>query len=171
MNKYLLTVMSILLMSCGTSYQQTVVKPSISSLDAGKAVLVSVPQDGFYGTDVYVGSGQMTAAVSRAAFLRLVMQSDVTTDCHGTDCFDRARAGGYGYYVQPEILRWEDRATEWSGISDKVEIRLTIFDASTRQEIASQVVAGKSSIWTFGGDHPQDLLVQPVTDYVEGLYR
>ena len=171
MNKYLLVVVSVFLLGCGTSYQQTVVKSSTSSLEVGKAVLISVPENGSYGTTVYNGSGQMTAGASRAAFLRFAEKADVTADCHGTNCFDQARSGGYGYYVQPEILHWEDRATEWSAISDKLEIRLTIYDANTRQEIASQVVAGNSSIWTFGRDHPQDLLKAPVTEYVEGLYQ
>ncbi len=171
MNKHLLVVMSMLLLGCGTSYQQTVVTPLRSSLEPGKAVLISVPQDGFYAATEYKGSGQMTAGISRVAFLRFATNVDVTADCHGADCFDRANTGGYGYYVRPEILQWEDRATEWSGRSDKVEIRLTIYDADTRQEIATQVVAGRSSWWTLGGDHPQDLLKEPVTEYVEGLYR
>ena len=171
MKKSLLVAVSFFLLGCGTSYEQTVVKPSMGSLEAGKSVLISAPQDGSYGGKEYEGSGQVTAGVARGAFLRFATQADVTTDCHGADCFDRARAGGYGYYVRPEILQWEDRATEWSGVSDKVEIRLSIIDVRTGQEIASQVIAGKSSVWTFGGDHPQDLLKEPVTEYVEGLYR
>jgi hypothetical protein len=63
MNKYFLIVMSIFLLGCGTLYQQTAVKPSTSSLEAGKAVLISVPEDGSYGTTVYNGSGQMTVGV------------------------------------------------------------------------------------------------------------
>ncbi len=35
----------------------------------------------------------------------------------------------------------------------------------------STFLASLSSFWTFGGDRPQDLLKEPVTQYVEELYR
>ena len=63
MNKPLLIVMSVLLLGCGTSYQQTEVTPSLSSLEPGKSVLISAPQDGSYGANEYKGSGQMAAVV------------------------------------------------------------------------------------------------------------
>ena len=106
----------------------------------------------------------------RSAFLRVGPRAEQVGRCDLADCLERAAAGGYGYYVEPQILHWEDRATEWSGISDKVEVRLSVYDAATRELIASQVIAGSSSFWTFGGDHPQDLLPEPITVFVGGLY-
>lgn len=171
MKKYLLLVVSTILLGCGTSYQQTAVTPPKASLDADRPVLISEPPDGFYGATQYQGSGRMTAATTRAAFLRFASTADVTSDCHGDRCLESGIASDYGYYVRPDILHWEDRATEWSGIPDKVDIRLTVYDVVSGQEIASQVVAGRSSFWTFGGDHPQDLLREPIIEYVGLLYR
>jgi hypothetical protein len=70
----------------------------------------------------------------------------------------------------PEILHWEDRATEWSGIPDRVEVKLLVLEAQGNKEIASIVISGKSKWATFGGDHPQDLLPEPIKQYVESLY-
>jgi hypothetical protein len=71
---------------------------------------------------------------------------------------------------QSTILHWEDRATEWSGIPDKVEIRIDVIESARGDTIDSAIVKRKSGLATFGGDHPQDLLPKPVEDYVASLY-
>ncbi len=72
--------------------------------------------------------------------------------------------------VTTEILHWEDRATEWSGRPDRVEVQISVYDTSTREEVASSSYSGKSKWATFGGDHPQDLLSEPTDNYVRSLY-
>jgi len=37
--------------------------------------------------------------------------------------------------------------------------------------VANSSFTGKSSWFTFGGDHPQDLLAKPADEFVRGLYR
>jgi hypothetical protein len=32
------------------------------------------------------------------------------------------------------------------------------------------VVSGKSSWWTFGGDRPEDMLTEPINEFVGGLF-
>jgi hypothetical protein len=75
----------------------------------------------------------------------------------------------YAYYVESEILHWEDRATEWSGIPARIEIKISIYDSSSNAEITAVVVSGRSKWGIFGGDHPQDLLHERVNSYVQGL--
>ena len=70
-----------------------------------------------------------------------------------------------------EILQWEKRATEWSGRPDQIEIQLVIFDAVTKEVLANSSYSGKSKWLTFGGDHPQDLLPEPTSQYVTSLYK
>jgi Domain of unknown function (DUF4823) len=36
--------------------------------------------------------------------------------------------------------------------------------------VASTLISGQSKWATFGGDHPQDLLPEPLNSYVESLY-
>lgn len=159
--------------ACGvpTTYTAPVTKASSGVLDPQQKVLISTPANGSYGGREYANSGRMTADIVRSAFSRVGSRADVDGSCKLEACLQQARASGHGYFVEPEILRWEDRATEWSGISDKVEIKLTVFDVATRQQVSSQIIAGNSSIWTLGGDHPQDMLPKPVGAYVAGLYN
>lgn len=81
-----------------------------------------------------------------------------------------SKATNFEYYVIPEILHWEDRATEWSGIPDKIQVKISIYEGKTWKEVASTIISGKSKWATFGGDHPQDLLPEPLNKYVESLY-
>lgn len=167
--------LSILLLAaaCGapTTYTAPVTKASGDALDPQRTVSIAVPADGSYGGRQYANSGQMTAEIVRSAFSRVGPRAEVSGTCGLEACLQNARAKGHGYFVQPDILQWEDRATEWSGISDKVEIKLTVYDVATRQQVSSQIIAGNSSIWTLGGDHPQDMLPEPVGAYVTSLYN
>ena len=85
-------------------------------------------------------------------------------------CLKSNTAGPFDYYVIPEILHWEDRATEWSGLPDKIEVKIIVYDGGTGNEVASTLISGQSKWATFGGDHPQDLLPEPLNNYVESLY-
>ena len=62
------------------------------------------------------------------------------------------------------------RATEWSGIPDKIEVKIIVYDGGTGKEVGSTLISGRSKWATFGGDHPQDLLPEPLNSYVESLY-
>ena len=77
----------------------------------------------------------------------------------------------FKYLVYPTILHWEDRATEWSGRSDKVEIKVVVVDVLTGNTITGSIIKGSSGLATFGGDHPQDLLPGPVNQFVSTLYK
>lgn len=68
------------------------------------------------------------------------------------------------------ILHWEERATEWSGKPDRIEIQIIIYDLSTKKQIVNSTYTGKSKWATFGGDHPQDLLAEPTQTFVDALY-
>ena len=81
-----------------------------------------------------------------------------------------AKENNYGYLVFPTILEWEDRATEWSGIPDKASIKIAIINVESGKTMDSAIIKGKSGIATLSGDHPQDLLVKPVAEYVNELY-
>lgn len=76
----------------------------------------------------------------------------------------------FNYLIYPQILHWEDRATEWSGISDKVTVKINIIEANTKKTLDSATIEGTSGWATLGGDHPQDLLKKPINDFVNSLY-
>ena len=62
------------------------------------------------------------------------------------------RAGvGPKYLAYSTVRRWEDRATEISGIRDKLEIQLDIYDVESGELLQSAFLKGTSSWLTDGG--------------------
>ncbi|MEZ9687657.1 DUF4823 domain-containing protein [Vibrio atlanticus] len=80
-----------------------------------------------------------------------------------------AKSNEFDYLIFPTILHWEDRATEWSAKPDKVSVKITVVDVKTKVIIKSGIIEGKSGLATFGGDHPQDLLSEPVSEFMASL--
>ena len=154
---------------CTSTYQQRPTVSSQASLVAGQRVVIATPLNGSYGAERYTSSGASTASAVQAAFARHTSDLVVSTDCRNLACLRERHPDGF-YFVVPLILHWEDRATEWSGKKDKIEIKISIYGATGEQEIAGTIIGGKSKWATFGGDHPQDLLPEPIQAYVDTLY-
>lgn len=132
--------------------------------------MVVTPADGSYGQTVYAGSGtNVLNAFDRALEkkgLHVVKSPHLTSL---TDIF--AEAGGHDcqYVIVPKISHWEDRATEWSGKADRMTISVRTYTVEDQKLISNAEITAKSSWLTLGGDHPQDLLQEPVDEYVETL--
>ena len=154
-----------------TAYHQTQSQSLPGALDPAKGVLISIPADGSYGNDQYRKSGIMTAEVVRTAFLNHAFRAEIIPSCKTEDCLVDINIERYGYFVMPAILHWEERATEWSGRPDRIKIRLTVFDAINKTRIGSYSYTGKSKWFTFGGDHPQELLPEPTRELVDSFYQ
>lgn len=172
MRALVLAAISCLLVACADSHQ-LIRNDSLAAvrLSVDDSILIAVPEDGVYGTSNYRGSGQNAAQIIYSAFAERTSRARVS---RAIQSFDEAlatcRQSGQKYLVYPTILHWEDRATEWSGIPDKVEVKIEIVDSASGQAVTSAIVKGKSGLATFGGDHPQDLLSEPVAQFVSSLY-
>lgn len=170
MRRVFVLAFATLLSACASTYKQDVIATPSGKLDRGKAILIATPKSGSYEKVEYPASGRQTALVTQAAFARFSNQVVVSPACAALTCLQAEGGQKYAYFVVPEIFHWEDRATEWSGKPDRIEIKLVIFDAQNSTELASTVISGKSKWATFGGDHPQDLLPEPIKLYVDSLY-
>lgn len=161
------------LLGCVHTYE---VQPSSPSGQASRianesSILVGVSRDGRFGSRVYAGSGEMTtqaivAAIS--AHVRVVRSASDVLSLE--ENLVVARAEKLQYLIYPRILHWEDRATEWSRIPDRVSVRLDLAKVSTGEIVNSTTISGKSRWATFGGDHPQELLPEPLRRYAESLF-
>ncbi|EMU1126976.1 DUF4823 domain-containing protein [Citrobacter sp. CK184] len=170
MKRFLLVSAVILLAGCSAKYNTNNIQSNTEQLVKDAPVAISMPSDGVYETRTYAGSGNSTATALKAAFLRHSDNVAIYADCEDVTCLKNNHTIHHGYYVVPQILHWEDRATEWSGIPDKIEVKITIYNAESNNRIASTIISGKSKWATFGGDHPQDLLPEPVNSYISSLY-
>lgn len=163
-------IIATMISGCASTYKQISLTEPAARLLKEKSVVIATPTNGSYGNTEYSASGKMTALAIRAAFARFSNTITVSTNCKKLDCLKGNELSNFDYYVIPEILHWEDRATEWSGIPDKIEIKLSIYEGQSWKELASTIISGKSKWATFGGDHPQDLLPESLNKYVESLY-
>ena len=161
---------AILLAGCSAKYSTNNIQEHTEHLVKDVSVVITQPTDGVYETHTYSGSGRATADAVKAAFLRHSDNVTVFADCDDVTCLKANHSISRGYYVVPQILHWEDRATEWSGIPDKIEVKITVYNAESNNRVASTIINGKSKWATFGGDHPQDLLPEPINMFVSNLY-
>ena len=168
-NGFLLFVV-ILLSGCAAKYNQVNLSQPRTKLTAGNSVLIATPENGSYGNREYSSSGRMTALAVNAAFAKFSNDIKVSNKCKDFNCLKEKATKSFDYYVIPEILQWEDRATEWSAKPDRIEIKLSVYESETENELASTILSGKSKLLTLGGDHPQDLLAEPLNKYIGTLY-
>lgn len=135
-------------------------------------ICVITPADGSYYGKPYVGSGDFVAKSISSALSHHGSDAKVLGNTASREeAIALAKADGCSYVIISEIVSWEDRATEWSGIRDKMLVRVVIFRASDGKEVNRATIGGKSRWVTFGGDHPQDLVNQPTKEYIDSLYR
>ena len=167
----IVVLVAALLGGCADSHQLIRQDADGIKLSPDDGVFVAVPDDGIYGSQVYHGSGQNTAQIIFAGFAKRSRAAKVGRSTQSFDeALTSARQLGAKYLVYPTIFHWEDRATEWSSIPDKVEVKVELVDAATGNSLTSAIIKGKSGIATFGGNHPQDLLPAPVEEFAAALY-
>lgn len=166
----ILIIMLATVSGCASTYKQNILTEPTTKLLKGKSVAIATPANGSFEAKEYPVSGKMTALAVRAPFARFTNTIIVLTDCKELECLKKTGSATSDYYVIPEILHWEDRNTEWSGKPDRIEVKLSIYEGKTWKEIVSTIISGKSKWATFGGDHPQDLLPEPLNTYIESLY-
>ncbi len=165
-----LVLVTIFTAGCTSTYTRSDQANPTAKLEPDKIVAIAMPANGSYGGKEYVGSGSSTATSVRAAFAKFARETIVVPDCQTLSCLTQKAGANADYLVVPEILHWEDRNTEWSGKKDKLEVKISIYDARSTKLLAASLLAGKSKWATFGGDHPHDLLPEPINDYVATLF-
>jgi len=120
----------------------------------GKPISVAIPIDGEFSGEKYPQSGYGVARRLVSSLLPYFPGSAVGVS-------------NSEYHIIPELLHWENRATEWSGKPDRVKVSLPLYRG--QQLIGSALVKAKSSWWTLGGDRPEDLIELPFDVYAAGL--
>ena len=171
MRKLLVVVILLVMTACSQKFALDFYQPPPQRIPKNSAVYVMVPENGRYGNTTYGNSGQQTA---QALFASLSAVTNKIETGLAPESVEAARATaqskGSAYIFQPLILNWEDRATEWSGIPDKITIKVIVYDVESGKDIGS-VLGRASSKWgTFGGDHPQDLLPRIMNEFTKRLF-
>ena len=173
MMRHLATILLLIAITgCTSKYRVDSFEGPTARLDKQASFYVVLPKDGQYEEQVYQGSGASTASAVATALLVHVDKVVIGT-VSGEDlesALATARERGLSHVFNIMILHWEDRATEWSGITDKITLKLAVHDAQSGKPVSSTVTSASSKWGTMGGDHPQDLLPEPTKTFVDALF-
>lgn len=167
-----LLLLTLSLAGCVSKYRLDSYEAPTSHLGKQSTFYVALPADGQYGGTTYPDSGAATAQVISAT-LQLHVDKAVVGTMPAEDlaaAMKQAQQRGLSHVFLATILNWEERATEWSGIPDKITLKLGVYDAQTGKAVSTTVTSASSKWGTFGGDHPQDLLPEPIKRFVDPLF-
>ena len=165
----------LLMSSCssankGASYETQVLTPVTTALDHQMTVLMAIPANGVYESFVYQDSGKDVAEAFRIEFAKFSDQVQIAQGCSGRDCLDSVPADFSGYFVDLEIMHWEDRQTAWSGRRDRVTLKVAIYQMPGSIKISDVFLQGVGMHKAMGNDHVKDMFPEIIPQYVEGLY-
>lgn len=166
----ILVAVALLFISCSSTYKYDFNNPSNEILEKNKEIAVSVSEDGSYGSDVYNGSGRTLSNTIRQELKKYSSNVVVLKNNETLKDFTDEEIQKYDYIVIPEILHWEDRATAWSGLPDKIEISIEIYD-SKRTLLKSAILSGKSASMTLSSTDPSELLEEPLSTFFKSIFE
>lgn len=109
------------LAGCADSHNWTPQQNGSTRITQNDRIYVTTPADSEYGNHIYSGSGRNTSKIIASAVSaqsRLVRTGGVAENFD--DALAQAQRSDQDVLIFPTILHWEDRATEWSMIPDKV---------------------------------------------------
>ena len=161
------------LLGCKTKYEEKDLTTAAAPvLKSNSRIYVAIPFDATFKKNVMEGSGKMTAQAFQAAFLRYT-RSVYTSKFPESigEALEIARKGNMEYVLYPTIVKWEDRATEFSGRRDRLTVKAELIDLSTSQVVFAREVEATGKWMTDGGESPKDLLDQPAQQFANSVFR
>jgi hypothetical protein len=166
-------LLALTLAGCKSTYsEKNVTAEPPPLLKGSNRIYVAIPFDASFKEVVAQGSGKATAEslfVALKRYARAVYMGKFPESA--TEALDSAHAVNADYLVYPNIVKWEDRATEWSGRRDRLDLKIDLLDLSDGKLVFSREISATGKWLTEGGDSPKDLLDQPVEEYVNALFR
>jgi hypothetical protein len=138
----------------------------------GERVLVTIPQDGAYGATKYDGSGLSTQQAVVASLSGLGANAIPGERCDDPDvAAAMGKKANAQWVVYTRIHQWEDRATEWSGLPDRIRIEVRTISLPSGAPRDITIVEGSSKWATFGGDRPQDMLLPALKPWADSTIK
>ena len=129
-----------------------------SAVTQADAVAIMLPNDGTYSGTVYAGSGKVVATTIKRATFGKVQTSEIVETTNQKEALAYCKDKGIRFLIQPSILHWEDRATNWSGMRDFIKIEVLLVNPRDTSTLNSIMYNASSSWWTFVNTPPEDML-------------
>jgi hypothetical protein len=164
---------ALLMSGCQATYSEknlTNEPPPI--LKSTSRIYVAIPFDASFKDAVAQDSGKLTAQALQAALLRYTRSVYIGKFPESvSEALETARRAQLNYLIYPTLLRWEDRATEYSGVRDRLALKIDLIDLENSTIVFSREIQATGKWMTDGGDSPRDLLTGPAEQYVNALFR
>ena len=135
----------------------------INQVEAGKYVSGNKTYDksGFILTNCISNmSKQYNGGIK--LYNKVLSYDDMLKEMKGTD---------FDYLIYASIINWEDHPTEWNLRRDHVTVQISLTDLKPGKKLPSETFHGFSSELTLGGDHPQDLLAEPLATVLAQWFK
>jgi hypothetical protein len=154
---------------CSASYQGIYLNQPSNHVYTPSRFLLVTPASGVYNNTVYPSSGPdviaaLTKELQRYTQSVAIIPVPVTIEQIFPQDLERT-----DYVIIPQILHWEDRATGWSFIPDRIEVRFDIFD-NQRRFIDSYLIQGRSAYIVWVSKQPNSLLAKPIRKMLTELF-
>ena len=164
MRKYFLislVTFAFICLGCTSTYEYQTNNPTTTKLEKNKIVAIATSEDGFYGSDIYEGSGKILSMVVRQQIKIYSSKVTILENKIKIEDFSEKEIEEYDYIVIPEILHWEDRATAWSGLPARISFSIQIYN-NKKELLKSTILSGKSASMTLGSTDPGELIEEPL---------
>ena len=165
----LLFIPQLFFTSCLSTYRYNYDNPQNEPLISNKKIAISVSQDGYYGDDVYKGSGLEVSNAIKEELNKYSHKTLILRKKQSLNDFSITELSEYDYIIIPQILHWEDRATAWSGKPDKIEVYIDIYN-SQKQLLKSGSFYGESAKSTLLSNDPSVLIQKPIKIFFETVF-
>jgi len=109
-------------------------------------------------TKLYLGSGIAVANKVQAALLSIFSEVEMFNTKNKEKAIHLSKRQKVKYLVVPAILHWEDRNTPWSGVADKIEVKIEVFDMKTDKMVNNIIFKANNEWATLSDKPPEDLL-------------
>ena len=173
MNKFIFLIFAIALAmlttGCTASYQHMTLNQPTNVLYPQSRFLLVTPVNGMYGNTVYPSSGfEVIQALTKELqhYTNAIATIPVPVTIEQIYPQDLAQTD---YVIIPQILHWEDRATGWSFVPDRIEVRFDIYN-NQRQLIDSYLINGRSAYIVWVSKQPNSLLPKPIRNMLKELF-
>ncbi len=172
MKRVVIFLILLMMTGCVSKYKTEAYEAPSQILQTNASAYVAMASNGIYGNTEYQNSGYfLSSAIATAISLHIRQVEQAKNLETIEESLSISRKMGIKYLFQPIILHWEDRSTEWSGKTDKITIKIIVWDVEAGNSISSTVVKASSKWGTLGGDHPQDLLPGAIDPFINDLFN
>ena len=153
-----------LCVSCSSVYNIVSLDNNVHFLVKGSNVLVLTSEDGVYGSEVYKGSGLQLSRKIQSVLTEYQCYTQIDLDNSRFKDLEGRDLSEHDYIIVPIITHWEDRATSWSGIPDRISFSLFIYN-NEGSLLTSTDIESKSAAMTFVNNDPSELIVPSLQKY------